>query len=503
MATTKPRRKLAAEPTQPHEAQIAPWPSIDKYPTVVGSSLTLTYISAVFRMATTGYRREYVDCLDELLERDSHAYCCYSTRILTVAGSRITCDAPPCDDSEKELADQMAREFSSDFFAINNLRQSIASLLWAVYYGVQASEVSWERTDRYRPKDLHWIHSRRIAYPNPMSWDPYIWDLGAINSWGFLDAAGGTSSGFGITPRDFPPGKFIFHAPQYRGDYPSRDGIGRETAIMSALKLMGLRGASQYIERFAKPWVWASFTTAADGKPRIAAKEDIQQAENVVKGLGSGTSASAVIPDSIMLHLEGPGAQASGSGKLAHSEFIALCNAEISKAVLMNSDSVEAGPNGSRASTSERMKGQRAAYKYDAACIGDTLSRDMSLPWARLNYPGKEHLRPLVVFHIEEEMTPAEIIAIAKDGAGIGIPVDADKTAAKVGLDVVAKDADDGRICRPLAPVKDLAQLNYPPPEPEPPEGQLPTADAKPTDNNAPKTVKPADDVGDDEDLTK
>lgn len=500
MATAKTRRKLAAEPALPNEATVAPWPSIDKYPTVLGSNLTLTYLAAVYRMATNGYRREYVDCLDELLERDSHAYCCYSTRILTVAGSRITCDAPPCDDSEKELADKMAVEFSADFFGINNLRQSLAALLWACYYGVQASEIGWERTERYKPKELFWIHSRRIAYPDPNSWEPRLWDLGAVSAWDFMQPSA-TTLQFGIDPKMYP-NKFIFHSPQFRGDYPTRDGVGRETAMMSALKLMGLRGASQYIERFAKPWVWASFATGAEGKPRVAGKEDIDQALSVTKALGSGNAASAVIPDSIMLHLEGPGAGGSSQGKLVHSEFIALCNAETSKAVLGNSDSVEAGPNGSRSSTSERMKGQRAIYKYDAACLGDTLSRDLSLAWTRLNYPGKEHLRPLVRIHIEEEMTPAEIITLAKDGASIGIPVDADKTGAKAGLDLVAKDATEGRICLPLANVTDLGQLNYPPkPTTEDETDRAPGSD-KP--NRSPlKPTEPADDVGDDEDLTK
>jgi len=467
---SKPRRnRAAAEPVQPHTAPIAPWPTIDRYPTVLGSHLTLTYLAAVYRMATTGYRREYVDCLDELLERDPHAYCCYSTRILSVAGSRITCEAPKCEGSEAELAKKIAAEFSSDFFGINNLRQSIAALLWSCYYGVQSSEIGWEKTTRFKPKELFWIHSRRIAYPDPNSWEPRIWDLGAVGSWDFLKI-GDTALGFGLDPKDYP-NRFIFHAPQYRGDYPTRDGVGRETAMWSALKLMGARSASQYIERFSKPWAVATYTTGADGKPRVASDEDIQAVSAATKALGTGNSAAATIPDSTSIALSGPGAASSSNGKLLQSEFVQLCNAETSKAVLGNSDSVESGPNGSRSSTSERMKGQRAIYKYDAACIGDTLTRDLSLAWTRLNYPGKEHLRPLVIFHIEEEQTPAEIMALAKDAAGIGVPVDADKLAASVGLEVVSVDATEGRICRPLKPIEDLGNLEVgyvapPPPTP-------------------------------------
>jgi phage gp29-like protein len=317
-----------------------------------------------------------------------------------------------------------------------------------------------------------------------MSWAPRLWDLGAIHNWDFLRTDVSTSAGFGVDFAEFP-NKFIIHAPQYRGDYPTRDGVGRETALMSALKLMGLRSVSQYIERFAKPWSLATFSTSDTGTPRIAGKEDIAKADAAIKALGTGNAASATIPDSIKVALLGPGAQSTGNGKLQQSEFIQLCNAETSKAVLGNSDSVETGPNGSRSSTGERMKGQRAIYKYDAACLGDTLTRDLSLAWTRLNYPGKEHLRPLIIIHIEEEMTPQEIMSLAKDGVSIGMPLDADKLAGDVGLTNIAADATEGRICRPLANVTNPETLDvaYVPPEPP----TLPTVPTAPVDATEPQ----------------
>jgi hypothetical protein len=467
------RQAQAAEMLPPEQAPQTPWPQIDKYPTVIGSNLTLTYLAAVFRLCQTGYRREYVDCLDELLERDPHAYCCYSTRILSVASARITCDPAPCKDGELELAKEIAAEFQSDFLAIANLRQSLAALLWACYYGVQASEIGWEYTDHYAPKELFWIHSRRIAYPDPNSWAPRIWDLGGVNGWGFLESET-TQSGFGLKIEDWP-NKFIVHAPQYRGDYPTRDGVGRETAIWSALKTMGARGAAQYIERFAKPWVLGYFKTTDGDNPRKASAEGIKAAENAIKGLGAGNLSGALLEDAIKLELAGPGANSSTAGKLVHDDFIRLCDAQTSKATLGNSDSVESGPNGARASTSERMKGQRAIYKYEAACLGDTLKRDLAMAWMRLNKPGLLRLCPSVTLHIEEELTPQETMELAKIAAGIGVPVDADKLSAATGVAVIPKDAKEGRVCLPVAPVSDLLALQFPyePPKPETPSGTV------------------------------
>lgn len=484
---SKSRRNSPTAAAPPEQAANAPWPQIDKYPTVLGSNLTLTYLAAVFRMSQTGYRREYVDCLDELLERDAHAYCCYSTRILTVAASRISCSPAKCLDSEAETAKQIALEFEADLLGIDNLRQSLAALLWACYYGVQASEIGWAFTDHWLPKQLFWIHSRRIAYPDPSSWAPRIWDLGGVSGWGFLE--GQTVQGFGIDIADFP-NKFIFHAPQYRGDYPTRDGVGRETAMYSALKLMGLRGASQYIERFAKPWVTGTFATSDDGNPKRASKEGIVVAEKAIQALGSGAASGALLEDSFKLKLDGPGANSGAAGKLLHTEFVELCDKQTSKAVLGNSDSVDAGKNGSRSSTSERTKGQRSLYKYDAACLGDTLKRDLAMAWMRLNYPGLERLCPGVCVHIEEELTPQEVMAMAKDGAGIGMPIDADKVAARTGLDLVAVKATEGRVCRPLANVTDLRLLDAAFEPPEPPKPVAPIAPGK----NEPPDAEAEDD---------
>ena len=94
-------------PPDPSEARYAPWPNYDKYPVVLGSNLTLQYLSTVFRLATTGYRREYVDVLDELLERDPGTYCVLAQRVMGVAGGRIIIEAADCDDADADAAEEI------------------------------------------------------------------------------------------------------------------------------------------------------------------------------------------------------------------------------------------------------------------------------------------------------------------------------------------------------------------------------------------------------------
>src|SRR5512135_438292 len=110
----KPKAATAAAaglPPAPGDAPLAPFPNFDRYPVVIGSNLTLQYISSVFRLATTGYRREYVDVLDELLERDPATYAVYAQRVFGVAGARWTVEPAECEESERDEAEEIPAAF--------------------------------------------------------------------------------------------------------------------------------------------------------------------------------------------------------------------------------------------------------------------------------------------------------------------------------------------------------------------------------------------------------
>jgi len=455
------RERQAQEP-RPDNAPVAPWPAIDRYPTILGSRVTLSYISSVFRMSLTGYRREFVDMLDELLERDPHMYAVVAQRVHAVSGGKdeIVPAELAEDDPDKELAQDIADEFEGYYRAIPELQQGKSLLQWGgLFYAVGASEVSWsvdhEKKKLY-PSYLHWIHSRRLAYPDPASWEVRVWDQGMVSSWDILGDP--TGQLFGVRCDDFP-GKFIVHAPAVRGNYPTRDGLGRECAYWSALKLMGARGASQYIERFGKPWVVGYYAskegdgTALDGH-RAAEARDIETLEAVGNALGVGGLAYGSLPNSTKLDVFGPAVNSPGR-QLMHKQFIDLCNAEISKAVLGQTDTTEASPNGSRGAVEVRKQGTQELYRYDSAALGATLSK-LAYWYTRFNYPGKERLAPKVVVHAAEEPNPDAEVERACKLAAHGAPVDADDIASKAGVKLLPpKDGDDkGRRLYPLIPGK-------------------------------------------------
>lgn len=426
--------------------QLAPYPLIDRYPIVIGQNLTLTYVASVFRLATTGYRQQYVDLLDELLEQDPHLYSVVQKRILSVANGRleVTPAELPEGDKRADRAAELAAWVGQELARMPELVQQLAGLLWGgVYYGVGAAEIHWSRDAKGWTADrLTFVHSRRLAYPDPQAWDLYIWDQGQVYGWQSPWGATPTNNSiFGLRVADYP-GKFVVHAPSLRGDYPTRDGVGRQVATFALLKRIGGRGASDYLERFAKPWVDLSFSTQADGHPREASAPEILEAQQAAGTQGVGSLASYVHPDSIKVD---PKSADSGRPKITYTEWIGLCDSQNSKAVLGGTLGTEGGKSGGNRSLGEvQERGELDLEAYDAKCLADTLDRDLIQWLVRLNFPEDIDIAPHAMIHVAKDPDPATVLKNVYLATQSGMPVDADWAAQETGMQLVDKDDEDG-----------------------------------------------------------
>lgn len=486
-----PAPMVAPAPVPP---QLAPWPQVDKYPTVIGgSNLSFERLSAILRVATLGYRREFVDAVNELLERDPHASAVCRQRILAVAGARVEVVAAqlPDGDPRHERAEELRAAVEKMLTAIPRLRQALAALSWAIVYGVAAQEVVWgeDPDGTVRPVELRFVHSRRLAYPDPMSWDVRIWDQGSVNAW-YPRAGEPTAGVFGLRVADYP-GKFVVHAPQLRGDYPTRDGLGRDLVWWMVVKGLGARGLTEYVERFGKPWVLGTFSTKNADAPagRAANKDDIAKGFATVGGMGVGGLAGSMLPDSIKIELVGPGVSASGAA-IDHEDLIKIADQQMSKAVLGQSDTTDAGANGSRSSTETRKDSTRELYRYDATNLGETLDHDLVRPFVVVNYPDDADLAPSVRIVVDEKPSAADMLALVEKLVAMGAPVDADEVAADAAVPLVEKVGDaPRRLTRAGAAPADAPALPPGHPDHDP--------DADPADSDAKPGAAPPVETGD------
>jgi phage gp29-like protein len=458
----KPAKHVSTSPDRAHVANenagalrrtIAPWPTVDRWPILLGSHLSLQYLASVYRIAQYGYRQQYVDALDELLERDPHTQQAFAQRTLAVAGGKVEL-TPATDPNPKSARAKRAAVIAEDLQrrvdAIPSRTQALYALTFAaLYYGAGSSEIHYDvGANGWNVTGLGFIHSRRIAWPDQNDWSAHIWDQGAVNP--LLIGLYPTESFFGLRIKD-APGKFLLHTPTHRADYPTRDGLGRVCGFYMVGKIMAVRGAMEYVERYGKPWALGEYsTTEGDVKlPRAATTEDIRDLNAALSALGVGSLAGAALPDSVKVSLMGPGVT-GGASTLTHPELISLFNDEISKVVRGGTLTSDAGEKGARSLGEVHALGDLRNARYDAQCLADTLKEGLVWWLCHLNYPGEEDLCPGVTIHVEQ-ITPDELLDRAVKLAAVCGAVDGKPLAETLGLDLV--DPDDPTAIR-LAPLK-------------------------------------------------
>lgn len=433
---------------------LAPEPIIDKYPSIVGSGLSLSYLSSAYRQALTGYRRQFVDALSELIERDPHLYAVVMQRVLTASGSRIVVQPR---DPQSARCRKLSNNVKKIIDNIENFRQSVSTLIFSgLFYGIGGCEIEWDvdysvikRRQTFVPKRLRFLHSRRLNFTDPASWDLFVWDQG----WFAPDERKRIMNQWGIRIADYP-GKFLIFAPQVRADYPTREGVGRIVGFWSALKIMGARGAAQYVERYAKPWAIATYATTSSGIPRAAEasaqNNDVGAANAALRALGTGSLAGAVIPDSIKIALQ----QITGSrSNIGHKDWIAICNAEMSKGVLGQTDTTDGTGSGSRARAEVMKTGANQIARSDVMLVSDCFQQQL-VDWiCRINWPEEYDLRPVIKLVVDPEPDPYGVVKLAAMFAGAGAPVDADDIANTIGIKLVSPNDKKARKLVPVKPI--------------------------------------------------
>lgn len=446
---------------------LAPWPTTDRYPIVLGA-MSLQTVSAAMRQATSGFRQRFVDVLDELLEREPHGQAVLGQRNLTVACSRL--EVVPVHaksgTNDEKLALELATMVGDQIEAVDDMPTHLSLLLWANYYGVTAAENNWIRDGSGWGFDgFSFIHTRRLSYTDSSNWDLHLYDQGPWT---------GKPQIHGMRLADYPH-KFTTHSPRVRGDYPTREGLGRILGFWFTLKAMAVANGASAVERYARPWAIAYFSTGSDGKPRPASEEDIARANQAMNALGTGSLSSAVLPDSIKVGLE------RVEGGITQQEFIKYCDSQIGEIALGQNQTTSLGPHGSQAAVAVLKEGSRELFGYDALSLSATLRRDVARSIVTLNRPGLERLTPRIVLHIDRP-DAVRLVDLADKASRLGMPIDARALADMVGLPLVDPEDENAIRLGPLTMVtlQDLQGGTPPDPPPEDDGGEeAPTTNGK------------------------
>lgn len=484
---TAPRQPVQVPPVHVPLPQdvIARPPVIDKYPIVIGQNLTGSYVSSAMRLCTQGWRYAFVDLLNELLEADPDARGVVRARVLGVACGRH--DVLPADikkdDPDYERAKEVAQEYGEQFKSIPKLQQRTAQLLWGDIYGVSGSEIIWDLNGRnWELCGLSHIHSRRLNYPDPSTWDIHIYDQGLVGPG--LDYMGPTTGAFGLRVSRFP-GKFIIHTPALNGDYPTRDGEGRYIAYALLFKRMLTRCTVQDFERVIKPRVIGYFNRRlAEGTTRsIANPEDEEMLDAVVRALAAGGLISGTLPDSTKVDV------IKQVSDMKIGDFMDFLVRGFAKSMLGQSFTTEPGPNGNLATAEQAAKDTQKLFRYSSRCLCDTFEEDSARVWMALNHPdAPRRLLPRHMLYVDELPSPEQYAQMV-GGLASKLPevqrrVDIDDLGEKTGIKILSEEEAREMWSQPA----NLPKLT--PPDTENGEGgDQQTQQGTPPKNGAPKTA--------------
>ena len=366
--------------------RLAPAPFNDRYQYAYGSSLTPQRVTGVLANADSGYLWMLADMLDEARERDGHLHAELQKRELRVAGAEWELVPPEGSGAAGETiakwCGQRLREIESQGSLSRDFGGAIADLQGAVYQGRVGLEAVW-RDDNgwYVPHGLYFLHPRRFTYAT--DWRLHLWDASgtATDSYQPIDTASPFGNFPGLPLDRFPPGKFIAHHPRIRGVMPTREGLGRLLVWWATFKRFAVRDFAAFAEWAGRGLRVGYFATGRGPMGEFqATDEDRAVLQQVLDAMSS--SNSATFADTTKVDI-----QNAPSNNDVHSELIALCNAEQSKAIVggtLGSESSRSG--GTRALGEVHERNELMIARYDANAVGATFIRDLVRPMVAMNF---------------------------------------------------------------------------------------------------------------------
>lgn len=385
-------------------------PALYNQHTRIGGGLTPADVSEILSEVDTGYLYRYVDLFNESRQKDCQLQAVCATREMAVAGMRFEVLPASPKRQDKKIAD-FTREWLTNFGTgpIQNddeepkdLRCLASHLTGANIFGFSFAETLFARDGAYVvPTGCVPVAHRRFVY------DLSQGRLRFYDMFGALPYPG-------IDLMSDYPGRFVLYTPRINGDVPYREGLGRALVWAALFRSWSIADWMRLAELSWKPWRIGTYQKGVTGKEDKAAL--IRALQNLT------TNNVAWIPDSTSIAIE----WAKGNkGESAHAGMAAFLGAEMSKAVLGATLTVEQGDVGSRALGDVHNEVRHDIRDSDAMGISAAIRRTLIAPTVRLNF-GLDAAIPGFAFHPEKSVDLVQLSLAVMNlvNAGLKIPAE-------------------------------------------------------------------------------
>ncbi len=347
----------------------------------IGGGLTPKQVGWIIAAADAGQPAQLIDLGNDGRQKDGHLQSVLGTRDGAVAACEIDFVVPERANQRKVRKDkravQLCQRIVDDF---DNWPQLVEHLTGSYFAGHATAEIEWKKTKDglilpYKAKP---IFPRHFVFSKADGTLKYAPQLGASTEVDLLADN---------------PGRIIQLQRRIVGDVPAREGLLRLLVWSALFRNWTMRDWIALGETAWKPWRLGKYKLGAQ-------QDDIDALTQALEDIGA--NGVGVFPENTELTVEWPkGNQSSSRG--THIELYEAVGREMSKAVLGQTTSVEAGPNGDRASTQTRDNIRLDKREQDAVAVAAALKAHLFSFAVAVNL-GEDVLVPTPWFATDESV---------------------------------------------------------------------------------------------------
>lgn len=338
----------------------------------IGGNVTPAQVSAILYEADGGDIFHLIQLANEARQKDGHLQACLSQREQALADLPLSI-LPHVDRGRKKATrrDSKVADFVQDAIEsaigvddeVRSFDDLIAHLQGAVYHGhAVAHPIYTRRRGLIYPVGFKLHNQRRFRFR--LTDGKLVWS----------DKWGGTFEGVDL--RRAYPGRFIIHQPRINGDAPPFEGLSRLLVWCALFRNWSLADWLKLAELSWKPWRIGKYSEKAGA-------EDRAKLWRILERLTS--TGVALMRDDMSLDMKVPDG-AGGRGKSNHAELCDFMGREMSKAILGQTLTMEAGDRGARSLGEVHNDVRKDIRNADAKTVAATLRRDFIAPLVRMNF---------------------------------------------------------------------------------------------------------------------
>jgi hypothetical protein len=355
----------------------------------IGGNLTPEQVTNILRQADGGRPYQLVDLVHECRQKDGHLQSILQVREKSL--SALPFAVLPREDEQaiarrgnqrsKTAAQRRATQCGLAISRAHGFRENREHLNGeSLLFGHATSEICWRLATEQDgpalsgmmiPDRFVKVDNRRFGFrwnDAALLYDPYT-DLGGIGDV--------TVSGVDLLAEN-PPGKFIQIRRRINGDVLVREGLGRVLMWAALFRNWGLRDWLTAAEMSWKPWRLGTY------KKSGAKTEDINLLEQIMLRMSS--TGAAAVPDTVDVRVEWPKGATSGTQSL-HRELCEFLAGEMSKAVLGQTMTTEAGSRGARSlGDTQAANSLKPLLASDADIIDAAITEQLVVPFYMMNF---------------------------------------------------------------------------------------------------------------------